>query len=272
MIIDFHTHVFPDRIASKALSVLTRSCHIIPATEATRSSLLHSMEDAGIGLSVILPVLTSPQQFDSVLRFAAETNLRFCSEDRPGLLSFAGIHPDSENYKEELRIIAREGIPGIKLHPNYQNRNFDDIHYMRIMDKASELGLIILAHTGSDPVSWDRDCCTPDRILNVLKVLAPPKLILAHLGSNLNWQESYEKLCGLDVRMDTSFAINEIDEELFIKMIRRHGADKILFATDSPWADQKKCVERFLSFQGISEKEKQQILYKNAAELLSLHK
>ena len=272
MIIDFHTHVFPDRIASKALSVLTRSCHIAPATDATCSSLLHSMENAGIGLSVVLPVLTSPQQFDSVLRFAVETNLRFCSEDRPGLLSFAGIHPDSENYKEEIRIIAREGIPGIKLHPNYQNRNFDDIRCMRIMYKASESGLIILAHTGSDPVSWDRDCCTPDRILNVLKVLAPPKLVLAHLGSNLNWQESYEKLCGLDVRMDTSFAINEIDEELFVKMVRRHGADKILFATDSPWADQKRSVERFLSFQGISEKEKQQILYKNAAELLSLHK
>ena len=272
MIIDFHTHIFPDRIAAKALSGLiqSQSRPIVPSTGGTRSSLLHSMEEAGIGLSVVMPVLTSPRQFDSVLRFASEINRHFYSETSPRLLSFAGIHPDSGNYAEQLRTIVREGLPGIKLHPNFQNTNFDDIRYLRIMDKASELGLIVLAHTGEDPVAWNRACCTPDMILHVLRELAPPKLVLAHLGNNFHYQESYEKLCGLNVWMDTAFAVNEIQEELFAKIVRRHGADKILFATDSPWADQKTCVERFLSFQSISETEKQLILCKNAASLLCL--
>ena len=270
MIVDFHTHDFPDRIAGAVLAKLENTLHTRPFTDGTRQGLLASMNEAGIGLSVILPIATSPHQFDSILRFAAETNELYQKAEGPRLLSFAGIHPDSPDYKKELSLIAREGFKGIKLHPNFQGVDFDDIRMLRIIDRASELGLIILTHAGFDPCSPNRQFCSPDMILRVLQKTRPEKLVLAHLGSNFNYQESCEKLCGGGFYLDTAYSVGSISEEMFAKIVRRHGADRILFATDSPWRVQKDCVERFLSFQSISETDKEKILSQNALSLLEM--
>ena len=104
MVIDFHTHIFPDRIAPKALSSLASIIQLQPSMNGTREGLLSSMAESGIDLSVVLPVITDPHQFDSILRFAAETNELY--ENSPGrrLCSFAGMHPEIPDYKEKLRL------------------------------------------------------------------------------------------------------------------------------------------------------------------------
>lgn len=58
MIIDFHTHIFPDKLAPRATAHLSELCHEAPATDGTASGLIASMKRAGISLSVALPVLT----------------------------------------------------------------------------------------------------------------------------------------------------------------------------------------------------------------------
>lgn len=56
------------------------------------------------------------------------------------MISFGGIHPESENYKQELQEIKSLGMKGIKLHPDYQEMYFNDIRYKRLVSYASELG------------------------------------------------------------------------------------------------------------------------------------
>lgn len=270
MIIDFHTHIFPDRVASKAIPKLASIINITPGMNGTMAGLQDSMEKSGIDVSVVLPVVTDARQFDSVLRFAVQINETCADAAGPKLISLAGVHPDSENYREQLRLIAREGFKGIKLHPNYQGICFDDIRFMRLIYTASELGLSILTHTGYDPYTPEEVFCSPDMILHVLDETAPPKLILAHMGSNENYDESEQKLCGRNVYLDTAYSLMHMSEEQFVRMVHAHGADRILFATDAPWTSQKDCAEKVHSLTGLSEKEKQQILYENAARLLDI--
>ena len=270
MIIDTHTHIFPDKIAGSALHKLSEVIGLNPGTNGTYDGLRASMDEAGIDVSLILPVVTSPHQFNSILRFAVFLNENFSECEGPRLISFGGIHPECSDYKVLLRQVKNAGLKGIKLHPNYQNTDFNDVRFKRIIYAASELGLIVLTHTGFDPYTPGHEYCTPDMILDVLKDVAPPKLILAHMGSNENYQESMEKLCGQNVWLDTAYSILRMPENELVRMIHMHGADKVLFATDSPWAGQKEAVEHFKNLSGLSEKEKEQILWGNGAALLGI--
>lgn len=270
MIIDFHTHIFPDRVAEKAIPNLSSVIHIAPSMNGTIDGLKDSMERSGIDVSVILPIVTNPHQFDSILRFAVHINETCAEGSGPRLISYASVHPMSDDYKGQLHLIKNEGFKGIKLHPHYQGLHFDDIRYMRIMDIASELGLSILTHAGYDPYIPNEEFCSPDMILRVLSEVAPPKLILAHMGSNEHYQESEQKLCGKPVYFDTAYSIMHMPEEQFVRMVHLHGADKILFGTDAPWTGQKECAERLLSYTGLSEIEKQMILSQNAEVFLEI--
>ncbi|MCD8153369.1 MAG: amidohydrolase family protein [Clostridiales bacterium] len=270
MVIDFHTHIFPEKIADRALGKLAAVIGIPPGMNGTSQGLRESMDAAGVDVSVVLPVVTDPHQFDSILRFASRVNEESARGKGPKLLSLAGIHPDSPDPKEKLRQIAREGFQGIKLHPNYQGVVFDDIRYKRIIYDASELGLLVLTHAGYDPYTPGEVYCSPEMILHVLREVCPPKLVAAHMGSNENYEESEEKLCGEGLYMDTAYSLMHMSGEQFVRMVRKHGADRVLFGTDAPWTIQKAGVERLRGMEGLSAQEKEQILWKNAAALLGI--
>ena len=120
MVIDFHTHLFPEKIAAKALHQLAVTSGITPSTDGTAAGLLSSMERCGIDISVVLPVVTTPHQYDSILRFASQINEENAGKKEHRLLSLGGIHPDCEDIPGKIAQLAREGFKGIKLHPHYQ--------------------------------------------------------------------------------------------------------------------------------------------------------
>ena len=269
MIIDFHTHVFPDKIAEKTVLSLAEKANVKPYTNGTVDNLLSSMEKAGVDICVALPVLTSPKQFDSVNRFALELNERFANTTKR-IISFAGIHPNCEDIDAKMRFIKDNGFLGVKIHPDYQNTFIDDEKYLKIIELANKFDLIILTHAGVDdgfigePVK-----CSPERVKKVIEKLKPNKFILAHYGASKMWQEVLENLCGLNVYLDTSFTFNNISDELFIKILNKHGADKILFATDSPWQDLDYSVKKFKSLK-LEKCDEDKILFKNATKLLKI--
>lgn len=260
--IDFHTHIFPEKIAKATLAFLAEKCQEEPSTNGMADGLLASTEDAGLECSVILPVVTKPSQFQSINRFA--------SNFREGkLISFGGIHPDSPDYKAELREIYDLGLKGVKLHPDYQQVFIDDIRYKRIISYATELGLIISVHAGFDPGYPECTHCTPKRARDMILDVQPEKLVLAHMGGFMQWDDVEEYLVGLPVWFDTAVVFGKIPDEQFIRMVRNHGDDKILFASDSPWADQKEFVKHLQSLS-LTREEKYSIFHNNAVRLLQM--
>lgn len=282
MIIDFHTHTFPEQIAKRAIAKLSDSAHIKSYSDGTLEDLKRSMKAAGIDYAVLLPVVTKPAQEKDINLLATETNDRFRDT---GILSFGGIHPDNENYREIIKNLAAQGIPGIKLHPVFQQTDFDDIRYLRIMECACENGLIILVHAGYDISFPGADFVTPCRIRSVYDQIRPNKLILAHMGGWCCWNEAEEMLAGCDVYLDTAFTLSPfrsttedsiaaehhtpLSREQFLRMVKNFGVDRILFGTDSPWSDMAESIE-LVRESGLKPAEQEAVLGGNAAKLLNL--
>lgn len=272
MIIDFHTHIFPDKIANatveKLKSYLCDAGEECAAyTDGTLFSLKESMKKAGVDVSVILPVVTNPKQFESINRFSAE------KDKEEGIIAFGGIHPHNENPEEKLDFIKSLGLRGIKLHPDYQDTYINDERYIRIIRYAEKIGLITIIHAGYDVLSPDDIHCTPDRALDMLEKVGAEdnnKIILAHLGGHKGAEESFEKLCGRNVYLDTSYVLDKIEPELLVKMFEKHGFDKILFASDSPWGNQEKFVEVMKNLP-VSKSDKEKIFHGNAEHLFALN-
>lgn len=277
MIIDIHTHTYPEKIAKKAVELLVGRSGAKAHTDGTLAGLKASTANAGIDISVVLPVVTAPKQTEHINQVAAAVSAEF---DGRGVFSFGGIHPENDNYKEILNFVSREGLKGIKLHPDYQDVFFDDIKCKRIVSYATELGLAVVVHAGTDIGLPQVVHCTPDMVCNVLDDVKPDKLILAHMGGWNMWDEVYEKLCGRDVFFDTAFSVGDIDwvegrtgewkllePERFVKLVRRHGAEHVIFGTDSPWADQGYSV-KIIQNSELTNDEKNMILGENAKKLL----
>lgn len=281
MIIDIHTHTFPDKIAENTLAKLSGSSGIIPFVNGTVQGLVDSMNKYGISHSVILPVATSPSQFETINTSALQINEKYGDK---GIISFGGIHPDNDNCREKIKWLKDNGFKGIKLHPVFQRTYFDDIKYKRIVDCAIEFELVTLVHGGFD-ISWpELDYVTPKHILPVLKDVGPENLIFAHMGAWGCWEEMLPVIQEYKVKLDTSFSITPsvkadtmkpnteapiLDEETFIKMVRLAGAENVFFGSDSPWTDQQDCANTIRNFN-LTEEEKELILYKNAKALLNL--
>lgn len=265
MVIDFHTHIFPDQIAEKTIVKLAEIGNIKAYTDGTLEGLKKSMNKNHITTSVILPVVTKPSQFESVNSFAEEIN------GKDGIISFGGIHPDNDNYKEKLEQIKRMGLLGIKLHPDYQETFVDDPRMIKIIQYATEIGLIVTIHAGIDVGLPDPVHCTPARALYMLGQIdnINAKIILAHTGGWGLWDEVEELLVGQNIWIDISVSLGIINDEQFLRIVKNHGADRILFASDSPWSDQGETYE-YLMKLNLTDEEKERILYRNAMDLLGM--
>lgn len=273
MIIDFHTHIFPDNIAHRAVYNLEFTGRVVAYTDGTLEELRLSMKEAGVTHSVVLPIVTKPSQFRHINEFAHSITHEEPDEEGLSIISFGGIHPASTNYKEELHIIKQMGLKGIKLHPTYQNTYIDDTGYERIIDYATQLGLLVSIHCGRDLGFPKQVNATPRRLRRMIQDVFPggsaENLILAHLGGHDMENESEHLLVGGNYYMDLAYILRLALPSQILRMCRKHGIDKILFATDSPWSGQKEDME-YIRKIGFTEEELEKILYKNGARLLGL--
>ena len=282
MVIDAHTHTFPDKIAGKVIPYLQDKAESRAYTEGTDKTLITSMQNAGIDISVLLPVMTNTQQVEKLNSLAVSKNEAF---KETGLFSLGGMHPDYENYKKELLRIKNCGLTGIKLHPAYQEVDLDDIRFLRIIESAAELDLAVVIHAGLDIGIMHHNYSSVDQICTVLKEINPDKFVLAHMGGWKGWDEVESTLAGENVYLDTAFVLGSYEppdgynvpdekckmmsDEQFVRLINKHSADKVLFATDSPWSNQKATLDKVKSLITDSD-DLEKILYKNAAKVYSI--
>lgn len=268
MIIDFHTHLFPDAIAERCIETLEGESNTKAQISATVQGLIDSMKQHHIDYSVVLPIVTHPKQFDSINRFAAEIN------GKHGIFSLGSIHPENENIREKLEYIKSLGLKGVKLHPDYQGPYIDDAGYIEIIRGCMDLDLICVIHAGLDIGKPYPIHCPPDRMYMVLQEVLKDckkdsKIVLAHMGGYLQWQLVEECLVGQNVYFDLAFCKDVIDRDVLIRIIENHGSNRILYATDSPWAKQDDMVE-YVKGLPLDEEDKENIFYKNAVRLLEM--
>lgn len=282
LIIDFHTHTFPDSLARRAVLKLSQAASLKNYLDGTLLDLKKSMQRSGIHYSVLLPVATKTEHYLSINSIAKEVN---ATSKYDHLISFGSLHPDNANYKEIIDDLADYQVPGIKLQPINQLKSIDDISYLRIIDYAVSMGLYVLIHAGYDISSPGAEFSTVAKLKNVVNTIHSEKIILAHMGGINEWDLVEEWIIGKDVCLDTSFVLTPLRHicqngnvtfkedgplpmEQFIRMVRNHGVNRILFGSDSPWSDQGESLKAILK-SPLTEEEKTAILGENAKHILT---
>lgn len=195
----------------------------------------------------------------------------FAKESQHGnLYCFGSVYPYAENALEEMERIKEMGLYGIKLHPDYQEFFIGDEGALPIYAQAEKLGLPIAFHTGRDPLSPNLIHCPADVLGKIADLFPRLTIIAAHMGGMDTPQEAAKHLAGKkNVYFDTAFASHFLDAASFTQLVKLHGADKVLFATDCPWSTLP-AEKALLEAADLSPSEKERIAYRNAEELFGV--
>lgn len=257
-IFDFHTHAYPEKVASKSVAFLNEYYKITCQGDGTIEDLLASAADGGVGYLLVHAVATKASQVENVNTWISEhlsTNV----------FGFGTIHPDYDGIIKELGRIRSLGLLGLKLHPDFQGYFVDDPS-MDIVYSNIEENFPVLFHVGDET----SDFSSPKRLANVLDRYPKMTVIAAHLGGYSRWDDAQRYIIGRNCYIDTSSSLWAMPPEKAVEIIRRHGVDHVLFGTDYPLTRHKEELERFFAL-GLTEQENNKILFQNAKNLLLPH-
>jgi len=272
LIIDFHTHAFPDALAQTAVAKLRASIGDIypPVHDGTIAGLLANMDAWGVDTSVVLPVATNAAQVRNVNEWSARQH-----SDR--IISFGSIYPHAEHWKRDIDHAVSLGLRGLKFHAEYQDFEVDDPRLLSIYDYALDQNLILIHHAGFDPAYPEPYRSNPARFARALKALTGSDdgglgdrvFVIAHLGGHAQWDDVERYLVGTDVHLDTSMGMDFYPHEQFVRIATGHGADRILFGSDAPWSSALSEVEQ-LSALVLPPADLEAILGGNAKRILGV--
>ena len=267
MLIDFHAHIFADALAPRARAVLMENSHgaYTHCTDMTLGGLTAYMDAHGVDKSVVLPIVTKQRQTETINKWAASIN------DGEKIVAFGGIFPHTDDYKRDIDLVVSLGLKGIKLHPEYQEFVADEKELFPVYEYALDKGLIIVWHAGYDPIGTPPYRSDPFMFARIVGAFpgCGDKLVAAHLGGQSQWEDVYDTLAGREIMLDTSMASKYCPQDLFEAIVEKHGADRVLFASDSPWSDAAEEKARLETYSFTAE-EKELIFHANAERVLGI--
>ena len=261
-VFDCHVHLYPDGLAPKAVSALAQRFGNPPAFDGTVAGLTADLARSGIRGALNLPVATRPDQVASINAWAAAIN-------HGPVRSLATIHPDTSDIPATLDAIQAAGFRGVKLHPEYQAFTLDDPRMQPVWRGCAERGLFVFLHAGGERVFTPPFRTTPRALAALLAAHPRLTVVAAHLGGFQMWDEAEAALIGRPLYLDLSHTLFWMSDAQLVRMVRRHGASRILFGSDAPWQSPDAVLRAFLALP-FTVRQQRQILWDNAAGLLGL--
>ena len=263
-IIDSHCHIYPSKIALKAVEAVEDFYERLPGEQydGTVDTLLSSSAEAGISHCIVHSVATKPEQVSSINRFIA----RSVDQSEGHFTGLGTMHPETEDLKRDMDELEALGLKGVKIHPDIQRFESDSPNAMRIFEACEERGLPILVHTGD----YRYDFSNPNRIIPVLKAFPKLKFIGAHFGGWRIWKEAAQVLCEYpNIMVDTSSSLYWQTPEKAMELIRLYGTERVMFGTDHPLWRQKPEIA-FVDGLDLTQEEKEQIFWRNCTGLFHI--
>ncbi len=261
-IVDSHCHIYPDKIAEKAVESIGKFYNIPMCNGGTIADMLEKECAAGVTHCIVFSVATKVAQVKSINEFIASE-----VEKSNGFMTGLGtLHPDSEDIAGDIDHLLELGLRGVKLHPDIQGFKIDDYRCLKIYELCEKKGLPVLLHTGD----YRYDFSNPNRLKPILDTYTDLVVIGAHFGGWSIWERATKELkIYKNFYVDCSSSFYSLEPEKALELIRAYGAEKVMFATDYPMWEPKKELEYFNSLPLTSE-ERELILHKNAERLFRL--
>ena len=185
------------------------------------------------------------------------------------ILAFGGIFPHTDDYKRDIDFVVSLGLKGLKFHSEYQDFDVDDERMLKIYDYALSKGLIIMYHAGVDIGKPPPYKSSPKQFARIARAMQGGVIVAAHFGGHQQWDEVENELVGENIYLDTSMGFEFFAPGQFVRIVRNHGTDRILFASDSPWS-RAETEMKHLRELPLTESEKTAILGGNAQRLLGI--
>ncbi len=261
-IIDSHCHIYPEKIASKAIAGTDNFYSTVSVGEGTASELASGSISEGVDHFIVQSVATTAKQVRSINEFIANV----VAEKPEAFTGLGTLYPDSPDIVGDYEHLRSLGLKGVKLHPDIQNFKIDDYRCLKIYELCERDGLPILMHTGDSRY----DNSNPNRLLPVMNIYTGLTVIGAHFGGYSIWEEASEKLCELpNLYVDCSSALPFISNDVALRIIERYGTERVLFGSDYPmWSPQKE-IDSVLSL-GLSDKDYKKIFSENAKKVFGI--
>lgn len=261
-VIDSHCHIYPEKIASKAVPATDRFYDVTSYCDGTVNMLLSEGEKAGIDHFIVQSVATTPHQVKSINEFIAQS----VKESRGKMTGLGTLHPESENQEADVLHLIELGLKGVKLHPDIQGFKIDDYRCLKIYELCEKYHLPILFHTGD----YRYDNSNPNRLKPVMEIYKGLTVIGAHFGGWSIYEEATKAYKDTpNFYVDCSSSFYYIDKPTAKRLIETYGTDRVMFATDYPMWNPSEELEFFMSL-GFSDEDYEKMLYKNAAKLFDI--
>lgn len=259
---DVHAHIFPPQLAEKAAKSIGDFYDAQTGNIASSEMLLYEEQEAGIDVTLVCNSAVTASQVSSINRFIASE----CAA-HPQYLGLGSILPGMEDWEEELEIISDLGLKGIKIHPDFQHRDLDDPGGVDLYKACAKKGLVVLFHMGDNRYDYS----APKRLLNLKRQIPDLIAIAAHFGGYQDWDASFACPQPEGIWYDTSSSLMFLTPDKAKAMLDKFGTHRFLFGSDFPMWTPKIELERFLNCPlGLSQREKEDILYNNFARLFKL--
>jgi predicted TIM-barrel fold metal-dependent hydrolase len=264
MVIDFHAHIYPAKIAPKAVENIGAFYALPMYEDGTVQGLLANAgrgKDGkdGIDRFVVFSAAAAPDQAASINTYIASV----CAE-HPELIGFGALHPDQEDPEAEIGRFPGLGLRGVKFHHDIQRINIDD---RRMMDLYARIEgrFPVVFHAGDYRYGYSH----PSRLAKVLDAFPKLVAVAAHFGGwsvfDLALEYFQQRFCYFDISSSLPFLGKRRAREL----IRIYGAERFLFGSDYPMWNPVRCLKEFLELD-LSEAERELILHGNAERILCL--
>ena len=258
-IVDAHAHIYPQKIASRAVDAVG-DFYITPMFGAgTAEHLLSALGEGGITHAIVHSVATTAKSVPSINTFLAQQ-----CELHPQFIGFGTMHHDFEDMEAEVNRAIDLGLHGFKLHPDTTKVNMDDPRLMNFYEIiAGRVPLVV--HTGD----YRYDYSHPRRLVNILKTF--PNLVVdaAHLGGwsiyDVGYDVFHESLSSFEnIYVDASSAFAFVGTRHMRELIRMWGAERVMFGSDYPMWSPAGELENMMNCK-LTDDELELVLWKNAA-------
>lgn len=252
-VIDAHAHIYPDKIAPKAVDAVGDFYLVDMYGKGTVEHLLSSCDKAPLTHFIVHSVATTPGSVETINNFIAEQ-----CQLHPEFIGFMTMHQDYPNPEKEIERAIGLGLHGMKLHADTQKVNMDDPRLMAIYEML-EGRLPLVVHTGD----YRYDYSHPRRLLNVLKTF--PNLVVdaAHFGGWSMPEIGYDVLNHENLFIDVSSSMMYLGDRRTEELVRMWGIDRVMFGSDFPMWDPAHEYDTLTSLD-FTDDELDQLLWHNA--------
>ena len=258
-IIDFHSHIYPEKIAEKAVLSVGEFYGIPMVGEGTVKALLDESKKCGITNHVVHSVAVTASRVEAINDYIASQ----CKEHSE-FFGFGTMHADLEDKIAEVERMQKMGLMGVKIHPDTQKFNMDDERMSELYDYLRENKIPLLIHCGD----YRYDYSHPRRLKKILKEFPGLVAIGAHFGGWSMCDYAYEYLENENCFVDTSSSYWMLGLKRAKELIRLYGAERVVFGTDFPMWSVSGELNKFYDIK-LTEEENRLILCDNAMRILN---